>query len=101
MPYLHRSPHKAMNLTSEQVKDLCQAHCYRVIEQMNHDDLISYAVQMMYMSFEKNPGDGDIDVEMLVSDIYVAEDEDDDSVYEFVSGTVGEEIAEQVINYQF
>ena len=68
---------------------------------MNHDDLISYAVQMMYMSFEKNPGDGDIDVEMLVSDIYVAEDEDDDSVYEFVSGTVGEEIAEQVINYQF
>ncbi len=90
-----------MNLTTEQVKDLCQAHCYRVIDQMNHDDLISYAVQMMYMSFEKNPGVGDIDVEMLISDIYVAEDEDDDSVREFISGTVGDEIAEQVINYQF
>lgn len=91
-----------MNLTSEQVKDLCQAHCYRVIEQMDMDDLISYAVQMMYSSFDKNPGDGDTDVAMLIEDIWVAEGEDDDSTEEFIAGIVGSDLAEEIVkNYQF
>lgn len=91
-----------MTLTTEQVKDLCQAHCYRVIDNMDMDDLISYAVQMMYNSFDKNFGDGDTDVDMLIEDIWVAEGEDDDSVREFISGTLGDDIADDIVkNYQF
>jgi hypothetical protein len=83
-------------LTSDQVADLCQAHCYRVIEQMNMDDLISYAVQMMYSSFDQNPGQGDTDLESLVSDIWIAEGEDDDAAVEFIAGVVGDELANKV-----
>lgn len=91
-----------MNLTTEQVKDLCQAHCYRVIDNMDMDDLISYAVQMMYNSFDKNFGDGDTDVDMLIEDIWVAEGEDDDSTSEFIAGIVGSDLAEEIVkNYQF
>jgi hypothetical protein len=91
-----------MNLTSEQVKDLCQAHCYRVIDNMDMDDLFSYAVQMMYNSFDKNFGDGDTDVDMLIEDIWVAEGEDDDSTSEFIAGIVGSDLADEIVKtYQF
>jgi hypothetical protein len=84
-------------LTSEQISDLCQAHCYRVIENMDMDDLVSYAVQMMYQSFDKNPGQNDTDVDMLIEDIWVAEGEDDDSTEEFISGIVGSELASEIV----
>ena len=87
-----------MNLTSEQISDLCQAHCYRVIDNMDMDDLVSYAVQMMYQSFDKNPGQNDTDLAMLIEDIWVAEGEDDDSTQEFIAGVVGDELAEQIVS---
>lgn len=95
--------HRAtMNLTTEQLKDLCQAHCYRVIDNMDADDLFSYAVQMMYNSFDKNFGSGDTDVAMLIEDIWVAEGEDDDSTQEFIAGVVGDELADEIVkNTQF
>lgn len=86
-----------MNLTSEQVSDLLIAHCYRVIENMDMDDLVSYAVQMMSQSFDQNPGQGDTDVDMLIEDIWVAEGEDDDSTQEFIAGVVGNELAEEIV----
>ena len=86
-----------MNLTTEQISDLCQAHCYRVIDNMNHDDLMSYAIQMMYQSFDKDPGQGNTDVEMLIEDIWVAEGEDDDSTGEFIAGVVGNDLAQEIM----
>jgi len=86
-----------MNLTPSQVSDLCQAHCYRVIDNMDMDDLVSYAVQMMSQSFDQNPGQGDTDVDMLIEDIWVAEGEDDDSTLEFIAGVVGNELAEEIV----
>jgi hypothetical protein len=86
-----------MNLTNEQISDLCQAHCYRVIDNMNHDDLMSYAIQMMYQSFDKDPGQGNTDVEMLIQDIWVAEGEDDDSTSEFIAGVVGNDLAQEIM----
>jgi len=91
-----------MNLTTEQISDLCQAHCYRVIDNMDMDDLVSYAVQMMYQSFDKNPGNGDTDVNMLIEDIWIAEGEDDDSTEEFIAGVVGSDLADEIMkNTQF
>ena len=89
---------KQMTLTSEQISDLCQAHCYRVIDNMDMDDLVSYAVQMMYQSFDKNPGQNDTDLAMLIEDIWVAEGEDDDSTQQFIAGVVGDELAEQIVS---
>jgi hypothetical protein len=86
-----------MTLTTEQISDLCQAHCYRVIDAMDMDDLVSYAVQMMYQSFNKNPGQNDTDVDMLIEDIWVAEGEDNDSTEEFIAGIVGSDLAEQIM----
>lgn len=87
-----------MSLTSGQVSDLLTAHCYRVIENMDMDDLVSYAVQMMSQSFDKNPGQGDTDVDMLIEDIWVAEGEDEDSVQEFIAGVFGDALlAEEII----
>ena len=86
-----------MTLTSEQVSDLLTAHCYRVIKNMDMDDLVSYAVQMMMQSFDQNPGQGDTDVEMLIEDIWVAEGEDDDATQEFIAGVVGDDEAEEIV----
>jgi hypothetical protein len=85
-----------MTLTSEQVDNLLTSHCYRVINNMNHDDLISYAIQMMMGSFDVNPGMGDTDVNMLIHDIWIAEGEDDASTSEFIAGVVGNEIADEI-----
>ena len=89
-------------LTTEQVSELLQAHCYRVIDNMDADDLVSYAIQMMAQSFDINPGQGDVDLNMLLTDIWVAESEDDDSTSEFIAGVVGNELADEIIKtYQF
>jgi hypothetical protein len=97
MPYLHRSHIEPMNLTTEQVSELLTAHCYRVIDNMDSDDLFSYAMQLMMQSFDKNPGQGDTDVEGLISDIWVAEGEDDDDAQEFIAGVLGDELAEEIV----
>lgn len=86
-----------MTLSKEQLSDLCQAHCYRVIDNMDSDDLMSYAIQMMYQSFAKPSGYDDIDLDMLFEDIWVAEGEDDDATSEFISGVVGNELADEIM----
>jgi hypothetical protein len=86
-----------MNLTTEQVSDLLQAHCLRVVDNMEMDDLVSYAIRMMAESFDKNPGQGDTDVPMLIRDIWVAEAEDDDSTSEFIGAIVGDDIADEIM----
>ena len=86
-----------MTLTSEQVSDLLTAHCYRVIDCMDMDDLVSYAVQLMMQSFDKDPGQGNTDVEALIQDIWIAEGEDDDSTLEFIAGVVGNELADEIV----
>jgi Fe-S-cluster formation regulator IscX/YfhJ len=85
------------NLTSKQVGDLLEAHCYRVIDNMNTDDLKSYAMQLMMQSFDKDPGQGNTDVSELINDIWVAEDEDEDSVSEFIAGIVGNDLADEIV----
>ena len=85
------------NLTSDQTFDLLRTHCYRVVDNMTSADLMSYAVQMMIESFDKNPGQGDTNVDMLITDIWVAEGEDDDSTLEFIAGVVGDEIADEIM----
>lgn len=89
-----------MNLTSSQVSELLTAHCYRVVSEMDYDDLISYAIQMMEQSFDMNPGqgDGEVDLNMLIEDIWVAEGEDDDATKEFISGCLNAELAEEIMN---
>ena len=88
-----------MTLTTDQIQELCQAHCYRVIDSMDADDLFSYAMQMMMQSFDKNPGQGDTDLDMLIEDIWVAEGEDEDSTTEFLIGTgIDPEVAEKLVN---
>lgn len=84
-----------MTLTSEQVSELLQAHCYRVIDNMDADDLFSYAMQMMMESFGGKPNQ--VDVAMLIEDIWVAEGEDDDATQEFIAGVVGNELAEEIV----
>lgn len=84
-------------LSPNQINDLLTAHCYRVIDNMSSEDLFSYAMQMMQTSFDKNPGTNDTDLEMLVSDIWYAEGEDDDSTIEFIAGAgIDYEIAKKL-----
>ena len=84
-------------ITSEQVSDLLTAHCYRVIDNMDMKDLVSYAVQMMSQSFDQNPGQGDTDVDMLIEDIWVAEGEDDESTHEFIAGVLGDDLTDEIM----
>ena len=84
-------------MTELQIQELLSAHCYRVLDNMDADDLFSYAMQMMSQSFDKNPGQFDVDVDMLIEDIWVAEGEDEDSTQEFIAGVVGNDIAEEIM----
>jgi hypothetical protein len=90
-----------MTLTDIQVQELLTAHCYRVLSSMNEDDLLSYAMQMMSQSFDKNPGQYDVDLDMLIGDILIAEDEDEESAAEFIVGTgIDPEVADALVNRQ-
>lgn len=90
-----------MTLTAEQINDLCLAHCNRVVDNMDMDDLVSYAVQQMMTSFDRNPGQNDTDLDMLIEDIWVAEGEDEDSTTEFLIGAgIDPEVAEKLVNEQ-
>ncbi len=83
------------NLTTEQVSNLLQAHCLRVIDNMEIDDLVSYAIRMMAESFGASPEH--TDVPMLIQDIWVAEGGDDDSTSEFIAAVVGNETADEIM----
>ena len=86
-----------MTITPEQIDSLLQAHCHRVIESMDHDDLYAYAMQLMAQSFDKNPGHGDTDVDALVADILIAEDNDEDAASDFIAGAVDNETADELM----
>jgi hypothetical protein len=71
-------------LTEAQVQCVLQSHCDRVLSSMSYDDLLSYAKQMMRASFGKDPGQANF--EMLLFSIAVQEDNDEDSIGEFLLG---------------
>lgn len=65
---------------------------------MNHDDLVSYAVQQMMSSFDEDPGQGNTDQDMLICDILTAEGGDSDSAYEFMVGAgIDPDVAEELL----
>lgn len=89
--------------TEEQISSLVYSHCRRVIDNMNHDDIINYAIQMMIDSFDKDPGVGNTDVDRLLGDIYEAELGDLDSVSEFLEGEgIPQNVVDTIMGeYQF
>lgn len=89
-----------MTLNSDQLHNLLAAHCYRVINEMQHDDLIAYATQMMMQSFEIDPGQGNYDLPMLVADIYTAEGEEEDGAHEFIAGVLNDELADRLMQLE-
>ena len=85
-------------LNEDQLNDLLIAHCNRVIENMGHDDLLSYALDKMMESFDKDPGVGNTDQSMLVEDIIRAEGGDKDSAAEFICGVgVEGDVADRLV----
>jgi hypothetical protein len=86
-------------MTPDQIRTLLDAHCHRVVNNMDWDDLANYAIQMMKESFDTNPGTGDTDVYMLLTDIQIAEDNDEDAMFEFIHGEIGDaDIAQELVN---
>ena len=86
-----------MTITPEQIDSLLQAYCHRQLDNMDYDDLYAYAMQLMAQSFDKNPGQGDTDVNALVADILLAENEDEDAAFEFIAGAVDNELADELM----
>lgn len=89
-----------MILNPDQLHNLLAAHCYRVISEMQNDDLIAYATQMMMQCFEENPGQGNYDLPMLVADIYTAEGEDEDGAHEFIAGVLDDDLADRLMRLE-
>ena len=58
-----------MALTSEQLRKILEAHCKRKVQGMDINELRSYALNGLKESFDKNPGVGDTDEDLLVEDI--------------------------------
>lgn len=85
-------------LNPDQVNELLIAHCNRVIENMNHDDLLAYALDKMMESFDKDPGVGNTDQSMLISAIINAEGGDKDDAAEFICGVgVEGDVADKLV----
>ena len=80
------------------IPELLEAHCRRVLNSLNDDELYNYALTRMKESFDVNPGFGDTDVRLLVGDILKAEFGDSVSAKEFIVGAVGKEEAQQFID---
>jgi hypothetical protein len=74
------------HLNENEINELLVAHCGRVIDNMSLDDLYSYAHDKMMESFDKDLGQGNTNVAMLVADIIRAEGGDKDSASEFICG---------------
>jgi hypothetical protein len=73
-------------LTFGQVQDVLKSHCDRVISAMSYEDLQRYAKIEMMKSFNKFPGQLNTDIERLIDDIAIQEDNDWDSINEFLLG---------------
>ncbi len=89
------------SLTPEQLSELLEGHCRRVIDNMNSDDLYNYALQQMQQSFDQNPGVGDTEIDRLIEDIITTEDGDNDAASEFIVGAgIDGNVADELIaNY--
>lgn len=75
-----------MILSPEQIQAILSAHCYRVISDMEHSELFSYAIDKMKESFDTNPGMGDTNLNLLLGDMLRTEGNDEDSLSEFLTG---------------
>lgn len=88
-----------MALSQEQISALVHDHCFRVVDGWDSDTLMTYAISMMMDSFDKDPGQGNTDLEALVEDIINHEGGDCDFAYEFLVGAgVNEDEAEALID---
>ena len=86
-------------LNQEQIRSLVNDHCCRVVDGWDSDTLMEYAISVMVDSFDKDPGTGVIDMDMLVEDIINHEGGDCGSAYEFLVGAgVDEDTADALIN---
>ena len=90
-------------LTPDERLSLVDAHCQRVVNNMEAHELLNYAKRMMAESFDQHPGCGDVDEARLLTDMYIAESEDLDSVEEFLIGAgIDTATVNNIINnYQF
>lgn len=91
-----------MTLTKEQISALVYDHCYRVVDGWDSDSIMAYAISMMMDSFDKDPGQGNTDLEALVEDIINHEGGDCDSAHEFLVGAgIDEDTAEMLIEQNY
>jgi hypothetical protein len=84
-----------MTITAQQVNDLCESHCYRVLDDMGPDNVRFLACQAMINKFCDD--EDSIDLEKLVKDIYDIELEDKDSTIKFITNVVGNETLEEIL----
>ena len=68
-----------MALTNTQIRDLARDHAYRVIDNMDADTLMAYAIDQLANSF-------DLDLDYIVQDIVDYEGGDLDAAREFMIG---------------
>ena len=62
-----------MTLTNTEIRNLAYEHCTRIVESMDHKDLIRYAIDMMSDSF-------DLDLDALLDDMIYLANEDTNEV---------------------
>lgn len=81
-----------MALTNTELKQLAEAHAYRVIDNMSASELFSYAVDRLTDTFDVGSPD------KLLADILAYEGEDMDSAAEFMIGAgVPESVVDEAL----
>lgn len=81
-----------MALTNTELKQLAEAHAYRVIDNMSASELFSYAVDQLTDTFDVGSPD------KLLADILAYEGEDMDSAAEFMIGAgVPESVVDEAL----
>lgn len=92
-------------LSTQQLSNLLVAHCSRVIQGMNEEQLRACAMSLLVQSFLKDGVgsivSGTIEEGMLLQDIYEREGENESKMADFIEGTgipreQAEEVAESI-----
>jgi len=78
------------NLSELQIDTLLTVHCQKVINDMSHENLMSYCAVMLMKSFMKNDSldtSDEIDFEKLITDIWYENEENDELTSKFIADT--------------
>lgn len=78
------------NLSESQIENLLTVHCQKVINDMSHENLMSYCTIMMMESFMKKDSldtSDEIDFEKLIADIWYENEENDELTSKFIADT--------------